>query len=362
MINNFLKNRHLRRVSSYIAVGIITLVLVFVGSIDKKGSTTSLSLKAFAESNYRVSIDQLSELYVVADLSDSLGLASAEDTASNYVIATSMLDSGQIPTGRLQKPVLPITSIQREGVIKHSVSEGESMDSIAESFGVSTDQIRWSNGLKTKDIKAGDTLYIPSSSGIVYTIKSGDTISSIVSKYGGREEEIIHYNDLENSDISEGMRIFIKNGSLPEKERPEYVPPASTRTYTYTYLGDTSERQNITVVGFFYGLGGPYMAGQCTQWAWYKRKEIGREIPSTLGNANTWAIRAQNLGYLVNRTPEAGAVFQTSAGQYGHVGFVEAVNEDGSITITEMNYAYRNFRVVRAIIPANVVGNLYYIH
>lgn len=34
-------------------------------------------------------------------------------------------------------------------------------------------------------------------------------------------------------------------------------------------------------------------------------------------------------------------VFQTSGGWggYGHVGYVESVNADGSITVSEMNYA-----------------------
>ena len=112
------------------------------------------------------------------------------------------------------------------------------------------------------------------------------------------------------------------------------------------------------MVGRIYGLGGPYGAGQCTQWAWSKR----RDLPSTLGNANTWAARAAAAGYVVNRTPSAGAVFQTSSGWYGHVGYVEAVNADGSITVTEMNYGYSPYLVIRATIPASSVGNFNYIH
>jgi len=341
--------------------GLATLALVFVGSLDKQSGEVSLSLDAFAASDYKISVDQLSELYVVADLSDALGLASASDVASNYVVTTTMYDSGQTSAGKLEKPNLTNITASR-GVIEYTVAEGESMDTIASRYGITTDQIRWSNGLKTTDVAAGTVLYIPSTSGIVYTVKSGDTVESIVEKYGSNASEIIALNDLEVSGISEGTRIVIKDGTLPEKERPEYVAPAPvvTRpsyTYTYTYLGSTSERQNIQVVGWFYNLGGPYGRGQCTQWAWYNRQDL----PSTLGNANAWARNAAAAGYVVNRTPAAGAIFQTSSGWYGHVGYVEAVNGDGSIVVSEMNYGV-SYRVIRSTIPASAVGNFNYIH
>lgn len=338
------------------------MALVAIGSFDKQNQDVSLNLDAFITEDYNISVDQMTELYVVADLSDALGLASASDVATNYVVATTMYDSGQMSsTGKLEKPNLTNISASR-GVVEHVVEEGESMDAIAAKYGITTDQIRWSNGMKTTDVAPGTVLYLPSSSGIVYTVKAGDTLESIVSKYGSNAEEIVAMNDLEMSGVTEGARILIKNGSLPETERPEYVAPVVqrpvyTNTYTYTYLGSTSERQNIEVVGYFYNLGGPYGAGQCTQWAWYKRQDL----PSMLGNANAWARSAAAAGYVVNNIPAAGAVFQTSSGWYGHVGYVEAVNPDGSIVISEMNYGIP-YRVIRSTIPASSVGNFNYIH
>lgn len=347
----------IKGVLPYAITGIVTLAIVFVGSLDKQNADMNLSLDAFAESNYKISVDQLSALYVVADISDSLNLASASDVASNYVVTSSMYDAGQTSTGKLEKPNITDITVSR-GVIKHTVAEGESMASIAAKYGVSTDQIRWSNGKKTTDISAGEILYVPSASGIVYTVKSGETLADIVSKYGSSETEIIALNDLEVSGVSEGMRILIKGGTLPEKERPEYVPPVQT-VYHYTYLGSSSARQNIEVIGTFYNLGGPYGRGQCTQWAWYKRQDL----PSNLGNANTWAVRAAAAGYTVTHgIPVAGAVFQSSSGWYGHVGYVEAVNPDGSIVASEMNYNYRTFVAIRSTMPANAVANLNYIY
>ena len=347
----------------YVAVGVLTLGIVALGSLDKQNADANLSLDTFAANDYDVSVDQMSELYVVADLSDALGLASASDVASNYVVTTTMYDSGQTAVGKLEKPALTNVDASR-GVIEYTLGEGESLYTLADKYGVSVDQIRWSNGLKSADVAPGTVLYIPSTSGIVYTVKAGDTIESIASKYGSNTAEIIAMNDLEVSGITEGMRIVIRDGALPETERPEYVAPrptytatTPTTTYAYTYLGSTSERQNIEVVGYFYGLGGPYGAGQCTQWAWYKRQDL----PSMLGNANSWAYNAAAAGYVVNRTPAPGAIFQTASGWAGHVGYVESVNADGSIVVTEMNYGIP-YRVIRSTIPASAVGNFNYIH
>lgn len=350
----------LKKILPYILFGSLTLLVVFFGSLDKQNTDVSLSLDNFVANDYKVSVDQMSELYVVADLSDALGLASASDVASNYVITTTMYDSGQTSANKLEKPNLTNITASR-GVVEYTVKAGETMESIASARGLTTDQIRWSNNLKTTEVSEGTVLYLPSTAGIVYTVKSGDTIDSIVEKYGSNSDEIIAMNDLEVSGISEGTRIVIKDGSLPETERPEYVPPApkptytTTYTYSYSYLGSTSERQNMRSEGYLY-IGG----GQCVDYALYKRPDLKALYGWSLGNANTWAMRATQS--VVDRSPSAGAIFQTAAGYFGHVGYVEAVNGDGSIEVTEMNYGYIPYRVVRSTIPASAVGNFFYIH
>ena len=354
------KKLNWRRLGSglpYLATAGAVIAVAAVGSLSKENAGATLSLEAFAQNDYKVSVDQMSELYVVADISDALGLASASDVANNYVLTTSMYDAGQTAAGKIEKPSITNIAVSR-GVIEHTVAEGESLEAIASKYRVSTNQIRWCNGLKTTEVGAGTVLYIPSVAGIVYTVKNGDTVESIAEKYGSSTSEIVALNDLEMSGVSEGMRIVIKGGELPETERPEYVPPRVVqRTNYYTYLGNTSERQNIEVIyGRFYGAGG----GQCVHWAYYKRPDLHELYGWSLGNANTSAVRATKSR--VDRTPSAGAIFQTSSGWYGHVGYVEAVNGDGSITVTEMNYGYVPYRVIRSTIPASAVGNFYYIH
>lgn len=356
--------RKLKKFLPYILTTIVTLAIVAVGSIDKHSASVSLSLEAFIKEDYKISVDQLSGLYVVADISDALSLASARDVASNFIVASSMYEAGQISPAKPEKPPIP-TIVTSRGVIEYTVKEGETMDTIAAKYGVSVDQIRWSNGKKTADVSVGDILYVPSRPGIVYTVKAGESVESIVEKYGSSVAEIIALNDLELSGVSEGMRILISGGSLPETERPEYVAPV--RTYTYTYLGSTSSRQNIRIIasGFFANSpGNPGVRGNCTWYAWYWRSTDPRSLGALGGegrNANTWNYNYAYRG--VGNTPVVGAVFQTPYGGYGygHVGVVTAVNPDGSIEIEEMNYA--GYAVINsATIPASQVGNFNYIY
>ena len=326
-----------------------------MGSINKNDSSVGLNLTYLAKNNYEISVDQLSEMYVVADLSNTLGLASAPDLALDYVMTTSLYDAGQTATGKLEKPSITNIVVSR-GVIEHVVAEGETMESIATKYGVSTDQIRWSNNLKTTDIAPGNVLLIPSVPGIVYTVKAGETVESIAAKYGSTAAEIVALNDLEVSGVNEGARIVIKNGSLPETERPEYVAPRPVTTttyrfYTYTYLGDTSNRVAATCNR---SLG----AGQCTTWGWIKRPDLAGIMKT---HAKFWDDVARANNILVNHTPSAGAIFQTDSGGYGHVGYVESVNADGSINVSERNYT-GCYGVLYSTIPASDVGKFNYIH
>lgn len=366
-------NFKFHQVLPYFGAAILIFALAFFGSLSKDASTSNLNLSKISSGNLTLTTDQLTELYLTASVSDALSLASAEDTAANYVSTEALYSSGQtaLESGKLEKTALVDTSSveSSKGVKTYEVVEGDTMDSIIakfyteESVRLNSDQIRWSNGLKTSDLEVGSTLYLPSPAGIVYTVKADDTIDSIASKYGSTADAIRDANDI--SSVSEGQKIVIPGGSLPETERPEYVAPVTisrvTTSYTYSYLGNTSEREGITVIGYNWTGG-----GQCVGYAIWYRNQSGRShlasIPTTWGNARSWAAAAAASGYVVNRTPEVDAIFQTSSGYYGHVGVVTGINSDGSIVVEETNYGYAVGRVTRSTIPASAVGNFNYIH
>jgi len=113
-----------------------------------------------------------------------------------------------------------------------------------------------------------------------------------------------------------------------------------------TFLSGVPSIAAAETQGFYTGgpvPGDTYVWGNCTYWAFAMRLWAGYPIPTTWGNANTWDDRAVADGYVVNRTPAVGAVYQTDEGKWGHVAYVVAVNnQTGEWTISEMNYAGLN--------------------
>ncbi len=84
---------------------------------------------------------------------------------------------------------------------------------------------------------------------------------------------------------------------------------------------------------------GGYGYRNCTDWVSFRVRSTGKFVPSGMGNANNWDDRAPGKGFKVSSTPKAGAAAVSNGGYYGHVMYVEAVNSDGSIVISDYNRA-----------------------
>jgi peptidoglycan DL-endopeptidase CwlO len=84
---------------------------------------------------------------------------------------------------------------------------------------------------------------------------------------------------------------------------------------------------------------GGYGYRNCTDWVAFRVRIAGGRVPSGMGNANTWDDRGPSYGYEVSSTPREGAAAVSNRGYYGHVMYVEAVNGDGSIVVSDYNRA-----------------------
>ena len=143
-----------------------------------------------------------------------------------------------------------------------------------------------------------------------------------------------------------------------------------TSTLTFLFNSDSSDSISAistTTQGLYEGpeiAGDTYAWGNCTWWAYAMRLKANDPIPTTWGNAATWAPRALLDGYIVNGTPSPGAIMQTpnSAGGLGHVAYVTTVNSTtGTWTISEMNV--KGLDVVDiTTYPAAAAANYNFIH
>lgn len=132
-----------------------------------------------------------------------------------------------------------------------------------------------------------------------------------------------------------------------------------------SFLSGVPDLAAAETQGFYTGgpvPGDTYAWGNCTYWAFAMRLWAGYPIPTTWGNANTWDDRAEAGGYVVNRTPAVGAVYQTDEGEWGHVAYVISVNnQSGEWTISEMNNAGLNI-VGKRTFSASSASRYKFIH
>lgn len=159
---------------------------------------------------------------------------------------------------------------------------------------------------------------------VVYLVKAGDNLTKIGTKYNVEWQRLWAKNKkLTHPDlIHVGDKITIPEPS----EKLKRAIPAAVSLPAVT--------PGVVAAKPVYDGSNTYDYGYCT---WYVKNRRGASIPNGLGNANTWYSRAAGMGMAVGNTPRAGAVGTTTRGALGHVVYVESVNKDGSINISEMN-------------------------
>jgi surface antigen len=126
----------------------------------------------------------------------------------------------------------------------------------------------------------------------------------------------------------------------------EYVPPVEVKPTPAPKVVALTAGQNS---------GNRFPYGYCT---WYVASK--REI-SWMGNAGAWYGLAQADGMKVGNVPAPGAIMVTRESYLGHVALVDAVNADGSWTVSEMNYDGWGVISSRTIRPGTIslVGFIY---
>ncbi|MBQ6546862.1 MAG: LysM peptidoglycan-binding domain-containing protein [Bacilli bacterium] len=99
------------------------------------------------------------------------------------------------------------------------VKKGDSLYSIANSFGVSLEALKNANGISGNLINIGQVLTIPTASNktpgdyVVYTVKKGDSLWSIANTYNVSVNDIVDYNNLGTTMLQIGQQLLIPNES-----------------------------------------------------------------------------------------------------------------------------------------------------
>lgn len=99
---------------------------------------------------------------------------------------------------------------------------------------------------------------------------------------------------------------------------------------------------------------------QCVSYTAWAVAASGRHMPNWggSGNANQWPGDARGAGIPVDSNPRAGDVAISMSGTYGHAMYVDSVNSDGSLNISQYNANWDGRYSTARIYP----GSLVFIH
>lgn len=209
---------------------------------------------------------------------------------------------------------------------------GDTLASISQKFGISEQTIIWANNLPNSTIKPGWNLVILPVSGVLHKVTNNDTLPDISKKYKVDVNKIIAYNGLsDENDINPGDLLIIPDGVVTP-------PPAPVKPVVHRITVRNNAVANVYEPAPGDSISGEHLfpRGQCT---WYVAQ---KKVITFGGNAKNWLTNAKDSGYRTGNVPVAGAAVVTNENyRYGHVAYVESVNGDGTITISEYNFLHR---------------------
>jgi len=174
---------------------------------------------------------------------------------------------------------------------------------------------------------------------IKHVVVEGETLTTIAKEYDTTWRRLYNKNQsIANPDVlSVGDQLVVpnqkeklKNRKLPVVEEEVEVTQAAVQPVAAP-VEAPQPAPSASFVAPANTSGNTYFTGYCTWYAKSRRPDL----PNNLGNADTWTARASAQGYATGATPRVGAI-----GQQGmHVVYIESVNGDGTVTVSEMNYA-----------------------
>jgi murein DD-endopeptidase MepM/ murein hydrolase activator NlpD len=112
----------------------------------------------------------------------------------------------------------PTTGNDTGGAISvYTVQAGDSLSQIASSHNISVQTILWANDIKNPStIKPGASLIILPVSGVRHTVTSGESLASIAAALGANADDIASFNGLASgAALSIGQVLIIPGGELP---------------------------------------------------------------------------------------------------------------------------------------------------
>ena len=206
-------------------------LLVEYGFIDStKDDTAQLqnNLEDYVEAVVKAVTDYIGVPYKAPGVSDNVYVVKNGDSlysiANKFGVSVESLKSINGITGNLinvgQRLVIPSDAEVNPGdYVVYTVKRNDSLWNIANSYGVSVNDIVDYNNLGTTVLQIGQQLLIPNlnnsfiDSGVIYVVKNGDSLWSIGKKYNVSVNDLKSANNLNSNMLSIGQQLIIPKSS-----------------------------------------------------------------------------------------------------------------------------------------------------
>ncbi len=191
-----------------------------------------------------------------------VGVAGAPFLASSFPIFSSSASSKELESPAQNQSIVigdnifqtEISQKPRDEIVSYTVAKGDTISTIAQKFGVSSDSVKWQNNLNNDDISVGDTLEILPVSGVSHKVQSGDTVYSIAKKYDTDAQKIVDFpfNEFANPEtfsLVVGEILVVPDGIKPSEQpfirRQQFIAtgPVSVNAggFTWPVHGNVSQ-------------------------------------------------------------------------------------------------------------------------
>jgi membrane-bound lytic murein transglycosylase D len=158
--------------------------------------------------------------------------------AANYKVSQRQLmdlnglTSANIRVGqKLKIGTVPAPPSKVTGGADYKVVAGDTVSTIADRYGLTSEELRQINNLASNNLRIGQVLKVPAikttatasaaktdSTPSEYQVREGDTISGIAQRMGVKEENIRKLNDISDDLINAGQTLKVAAGGTVERE------------------------------------------------------------------------------------------------------------------------------------------------
>jgi murein DD-endopeptidase MepM/ murein hydrolase activator NlpD len=118
----------------------------------------------------------------------------------------------------------PVTALRKDppGLRVHTVTAGETLLSIAASYGITPQTLAYNNGIKdTAELRSGQSVVIPPLDAAIHVVRDGETLASIAASFGADADTVRRVNSVafEPADVADGRVLLIP---MPEGRYPGF--------------------------------------------------------------------------------------------------------------------------------------------